>query len=78
MPGSTDGVIRRKLENESGKLMGQEFGLCYSPQFIALGSVIRDFLQPDFNLIGESDPRSGDILAELYNNVCQGPPQWRE
>ena len=28
-------------------------------EFIALGSVIRDFLNPDFVLIGESDPRSG-------------------
>ncbi len=74
MPGSTGGAIRRKLENESGKLMGQGFGLCYSPQFIALGSVIRNLLHPDFNLIGESDPRSGDILAELYRSVCEGSP----
>jgi UDPglucose 6-dehydrogenase len=62
------------LEKESGKRCGKDFGLCYSPEFIALGSVIRDFLNPDFVLIGESDPRSGDILESLYQQVCENSP----
>src|SRR4029077_17114634 len=59
MPGSTGGEVRQALERASGKTCGQPFGLCYSPEFIALGSVIRDFYFPDFLLIGESDDRSG-------------------
>ncbi len=43
-----------------------DFGLCYNPEFIALGSVVRDMLNPDMILIGESDARSGAILEELY------------
>jgi len=75
MPGSTEAVVRATLEQASGKRCGQDFGLCYSPEFIALGSVIHDFLNPDFLLIGESDPRSGDILETVYKRVCQsGPP----
>jgi UDPglucose 6-dehydrogenase len=74
MPGSTGGSVRATLEQASGKRCGQDFGLCYSPEFIALGSVIRDFLNPDFVLIGESDARSGEILAALYAEVCANKP----
>jgi UDPglucose 6-dehydrogenase len=70
MPGATGGPLQETLERVSGKRAGVDFGLCYSPEFIALGSVIRDFLNPDFLLVGESDPRAGDLLAEIYANVC--------
>ena len=39
-----------------------QLGLCYSPEFIALGNVIRDMLTPDMVLIGESDPRAGELI----------------
>ncbi len=74
LPGATDGVVKPLLERVSGKKCGKDFGLCYSPEFIALGSVIRDFTNPDVVLIGESDPKSGDLLAEIYRNVCENQP----
>ena len=74
MPGTTGAAVRQALEKASGKSMGAGFGLCYSPEFIALGSVIRDFLNPDMLLIGESDPRAGDFLAGLYAQVCENKP----
>ena len=43
------------LERASGRRVGETLGLCYSPEFIALGNVIRDMLEPDMVLIGESD-----------------------
>lgn len=75
MPGSTGGPVKSALEQTSRKGCGHDFGLCYSPEFIALGSVIRDFLNPDFVLIGESDERSGNILAGLYAEVCENKPK---
>jgi UDPglucose 6-dehydrogenase len=74
MPGSTGGSIRECLEKHSGKKAGKEFGLCYSPEFIALGSVIHDFLNPDFILVGESDSHSGEILEAFYQAVCDNHP----
>jgi UDPglucose 6-dehydrogenase len=74
MPGSTDGEVRSALERISGKRCGVDFGLCYSPEFIALGSVIHDFLNPDFLLIGESDSRSGDILQDALISTCDSTP----
>jgi UDPglucose 6-dehydrogenase len=74
MPGSTGGEVKATLERASGKTCGKHFGLCYSPEFIALGSVIRDFYFPDFLLIGESDAQSGDMLAEIYRSTCKNTP----
>jgi UDPglucose 6-dehydrogenase len=74
MPGSTGGEVKSTLERVSGKTCGKHFGLCYSPEFIALGSVIRDFYFPDFLLIGESDPQSGEILTEIYRRTCKNTP----
>jgi UDPglucose 6-dehydrogenase len=74
MPGSTGGRICGLLEQASGKRCASDFGLCYSPEFIALGSVIHDFLNPDMLLIGESDRRAGDALEALYRQVCENQP----
>lgn len=74
MPGATGNQVLPVLENHSGKRHGRDFGLCYNPEFIALGSVIRDMLNPDFVLIGESDSRSGEMLADLHKGVCDNDP----
>jgi UDPglucose 6-dehydrogenase len=77
MPGSTGGTMLPALERYSGKRCGPDFGLCYNPEFIALGTVIRDVLNPDMILIGESDERSGAILEEFYGGVCESGPRIR-
>ena len=74
MPGSTDGPVRSTLEAISGKRCGLDFGLCYSPEFVALGSVINDLLNPDFVLIGQSDDHSGALLEMLYREMCENNP----
>jgi UDPglucose 6-dehydrogenase len=73
LPGATRFGLLPILEGESGKKCGKDFGLCYSPEFIALGTVIRDFLNPDFYLIGEFDKRSGDMLEAVDRIVCEKP-----
>jgi UDPglucose 6-dehydrogenase len=77
MPGSCDAVIRPALESASGRRVGETLGLCYSPEFIALGNVIRDMLEPDMVLIGESDSRAGDVLERLHGGVCENDPPFR-
>jgi UDPglucose 6-dehydrogenase len=71
MPGSTRQVLLPQLEAASGKKCGRDFGICYSPEFIALGSVIRDFLNPDFTLVGEFDERSGAFLEHCYAEIVE-------
>lgn len=74
MPGSTGGEIRAALEEHSGRQVGTGLGLCYNPEFIALGSVVRDMLTPDMILIGESDRRAGDVLEAIYVRSCDNTP----
>lgn len=74
MPGSTGGEIRNVLEHASRRIVGQTVGLIYNPEFIALGSVVRDLLRPDMLLIGEFDQRAGDALLSVYNTIVECKP----
>lgn len=74
LPGSMRHGLLPIIQQESGKQCGQNFGLCYSPEFIALGSVIRDFLNPDFTLVGEFDRGSGTALEACYAEILESHP----
>jgi len=74
LPGTIDTIVKPILEKESNKTCGLDFGLCYNPEFIALGSVIHNFLNPDFVLIGESDNRSGELLSMIYRKISENNP----
>ena len=73
-PGTTDENLIPLIEAESGKQLNKDFGVCYNPEFIALGSVIRDFLNPDMVLVGESNNFAGERLAKVYEKVCENKP----
>ena len=74
MPGSCDKCFKPLLENISGKVCGRDFGLVYNPEFVALGSVIKDFLDPDMVLIGTSDEHSSALVRGLYVTTCNNSP----
>jgi UDPglucose 6-dehydrogenase len=65
-PGTSDSVLKPLLEKILVSECGRDFGLCYNPEFIALGDVLHGLLQPDFVLIGESDALSGALLEDVY------------
>lgn len=73
-PGTTEEKLIPLIESVSGKKLNKDFGVSYNPEFIALGSVIRDFLNPDMVLIGESNKSVGDKLEEIYRVVCENKP----
>jgi UDPglucose 6-dehydrogenase len=77
MPGSCDDEIRAVLERASGRIVGETLGLCYSPEFIALGNVIHDMLEPDMVLIGASDDRAGAVAERLYRGMVDTDPPFR-
>jgi UDPglucose 6-dehydrogenase len=76
MPGSSDTVFKPLLEKASGKACGKDVGLVYNPEFIALGSVIQNFLNPDMVLIGASDSRSGGAIKDLYASMVDSAPRF--
>lgn len=76
MPQTIENIAKFILEKTSGKKCGKDFGIAYNPEFIALGSVIHDLLNPDFILIGEMNKKDGDILEDVYKKTCDNKPRF--
>lgn len=66
-PGTTESLVIPILEN-SGKKVGQDFGLCVSPEFLSEGQAVYDFMHPTRIIIGQYDKRSGDMLVRLFGD----------
>jgi len=50
--------------------------LSYNPEFIAQGTIMRDYVHPDMVLIGEGSKEAGDILESIYRKICEKPPKF--
>jgi UDPglucose 6-dehydrogenase len=70
MPGATRGPIAAALQAAAGR----HVGICYSPEFIALGSVIHDLRNPDVILIGQDRPADGDRLEAVIRRFAGSSP----
>jgi len=64
MPGSCAEVFKPKLD-----LVFEDTDLCYNPEFVALGDVLKGMANPDSILIGESSKKAGDRLVEFYSSL---------
>jgi UDPglucose 6-dehydrogenase len=63
------GTTRRDIK----PLLGPHARLCYNPFFVAMGTVIRDFLHPEFVLFGVDDERSAAAAEEFYRTIHAAP-----
>lgn len=77
MPGSCENEFIPLLEKTSGLKVGKDIGLAYSPEFIALGSIVKDMYFPDLVLVGESDERTGEFVAAISQTVAKNKPEIR-
>lgn len=66
--------IGKMIEEISGKKMIEDFGLAYNPEFIALGKIVKDFLNPDMVLIGESDEWTGKFVESIHERLTNNKP----
>lgn len=66
LPGTMASMVIPTLEEYSGKTAGRDFGVCNNPEFLREGTAVSDFYHPPKTVIGETDRRSGDIVASLY------------
>ncbi len=69
LPGTMKDIVIPTLEASSGKTAGVDFGVCNNPEFLREGTAVHDYYQPPKTVIGETDSRSGAILAEIYANM---------
>ncbi len=66
VPGTTRNLIKKAIEEESGKKAGEGFGLCMSPEFLREGQSVHDTIYPDRIIIGEYDKKSGEMLEGIF------------
>lgn len=69
LPGSLESTILPLIEEESGKQIGQDFGLCVNPEFLREGSAVDDYYHPPFTLIGAWDQYSSEVMEKLYQAI---------
>ena len=70
MPETHEKIIS-KIERISNRTLNNGFGLVYVPDLVALGSVIKDFENPDLVIVGESDSKYGDTVEGIYKKIVK-------
>ena len=61
LPGTIDRHIR--------PLLNEYVGLCYNPFFIAMGTTVQDFLNPEFVLLGVDDYDAMEFVQSFYSSI---------
>jgi UDPglucose 6-dehydrogenase len=54
------------FDREIKPLLNEYVSYVYTPQFIAMGTVVHDYLNPEFNLVGVDDIDAAEQLGEFY------------
>lgn len=74
MPGTIDGDVRAALLAGLGDQQPPELNISYSPELVALGSVLRDYETPDMILIGAPNQEIGQRTETLYRRIARNDP----
>jgi UDPglucose 6-dehydrogenase len=74
MPGSIDRELGPLLAERSGRALGEGVDICYDPDFISLGEVIRGLRQPELVLIGEHRKAAGDTVEAVHRRMVTNTP----
>jgi GDP-mannose 6-dehydrogenase len=68
IPGTTERAAE-VIARASGKKRGVDFGVAANPEFMREATSIEDFENPSYTVVGTSDPRLAEMLAELYSGL---------
>ena len=68
-PGATLNVMVPEIEKVSGLKMGDDFGICFNPEFLREGTAIEDFYAPPKTVVGANDERAAKVVADIYAPV---------
>ncbi len=72
-PATTLDIMVPEIEKASGLSMGEDFGVCFNPEFLREGTAIDDFRLPPKTVIGENDEKAAAMLARIYEPVDANP-----
>ncbi len=67
-PGSLN-VLKKILQENSGKKSGKDFNLAVNPEFLREGSAIKDFFNPPFIVVGSDNKKTCKKVIEAYEGI---------
>jgi len=62
-------VLPGTIENQIKPILSKYAKLCYNPFFIAMGTTINDYLNPEFVLFGVDDIEASEKVKEFYTTL---------
>ena len=69
------GTVNREIIPIASK--NKYIKLYYTPQFIAMGTVLKDFCDPEFWLIGKNESSKMDTtLSDFFSSISRAPQHW--
>ena len=69
VPGTVEEALRPLVERESGKREGEDFHVCFQPEFLREGTSIRDYDRPPFTVVGANSEAPVTRLRELFGHL---------
>ncbi|GJL54351.1 MAG: GDP-mannose 6-dehydrogenase [Nitrospirales bacterium] len=68
-PGTVEDSIVPIIEEHSGKKNGQDFDVCFQPEFLREGSSIKDYDNPPLTVVGTDSVRAENVLRDLFGHL---------
>ena len=66
-------VLPGTIQREIKPLLSSHVKLCYNPFFVAMGTTVSDFLNPEIVLFGVDDPEAVAVTKEFYKTITDAP-----
>ncbi len=66
-------VLPGTIKNQILPVINKHVKLCYNPFFIAMGTTMRDFLNPEFVLFGVVDNNAAKVMEKFYKTLHNAP-----
>ncbi len=68
-PGTVEDIIIPIIEQHSGKRKGEDFDVCFQPEFLREGTSIKDYDNPPFTVVGTGSERAERVLRDLFGHL---------
>lgn len=69
IPGTTEKVVLPIIEAKSGRKHGEDFGICFNPEFLREGTSVYDFYHPPFTVFGSRTQKTYERVSGLYEQI---------
>lgn len=69
LPNAIENEVIPLLEKNSLKSVGGQVGFVYNPEFLREGVALKDFYDAPWTVIGASDEKAADMVADLYKEI---------